>query len=89
MKLYAILATLVLVVALALAAPAMGYGPQNSPAPRAFDACFEAIDLQQDAGIIPGGGPKTGGDAPINCDHFWQQGLQPEIGNGWPPPPFL
>ena len=81
-KLYAILATLVLVAALALAAPAMGFGPQNGPLP-AVQACAKVLDIQD--GVEAGGGPKSGAGSdtqPTNCDHFWQRSV---IGNGWPP----
>jgi hypothetical protein len=94
-KLYAILA--MLVVALALAPPAMGLGPQHGSGERAFEVCAfgegGVVDRQTAAGIQAGGGPKSGIDAPTNCDHFWQDPAATSmgggvIGNGWPPPPF-
>jgi hypothetical protein len=42
--------------------------------PAAVDACEAAIDSQIDRGIQPGGGPKGGDVAPINCDKFWFRG---------------
>ena len=82
-----------LVASLALAAPAMGFGPQHAPGDPAFDACDGdggVVDRQVAAGIQAGGGPKSIDVAPTNCDHFWQS---PDgagvIGKGhWPPPPF-
>ena len=90
-KLYAILATLV--VALALAAPAMSYGPQHRDGDRAWEVCDGVgglVDRQIDAGIQARGGPKSINVAPTSCDHFWQDPETGEgvIGNGWPPPPF-
>jgi hypothetical protein len=76
---------------LALAAPAMGYGPQQGEGDPAFDACVNAVERQVAAGIQAGGGPKSVDTGPINCDHFWQRSDTPfggVIGNGWPPPPF-
>ena len=86
-----------LVVALALAAPAMSFGPQHVSGDPAFDACAFSeggvVKRQDDAGIQAGGGPKSIFPAPTNCDHFWQdRALEPGvgvIGNGWPPPPFV
>ena len=88
-KRYVTLATLV--KALALAAPAMGFGPQHDSGP-AFEACAfgegGVVDRQIAAGIEAGGGPKSG-FAPTNCNHFFQDpGGAGVIGNGWPPPPF-
>jgi hypothetical protein len=80
-----------LAASLALAAPAMGYGPQHEEGDPAFDACVNAVERQVAAGIQAGGGPKSVDVAPINCDHFWQRSDTPHggvIGNGWPPPPF-
>jgi len=36
--------------------------------------CANAIDKQEENGVEAGGGPKAGtGEAPINCDHFFQE----------------
>jgi hypothetical protein len=80
-----------LAASLALAAPAMGYGPQHEEGDSAFDACVNSVERQVAAGIQAGGGPKSVDVAPINCDHFWQSSDTPHggvIGNGWPPPSF-
>jgi hypothetical protein len=39
----------------------------------ATDNCENAIDTQEENGVVAGGGPKAEtGEAPINCDHFFQ-----------------
>jgi hypothetical protein len=47
----------------------------NAPGQVNADAnCGNAIDKQEDKGVEAGGGPKAGTDeAPINCDHFFQE----------------
>ena len=40
----------------------------------AVESCEAAIDSQIGRGIQPGGGPKGGDVAPINCDSFWFRG---------------
>jgi hypothetical protein len=40
----------------------------------AVEACEAAVDSQIAREIQPGGGPKGGDVAPINCDTFWFRG---------------
>ena len=94
-----IAASAVLGAWLALAAPAVGHGPNAEIGDPAVVACLGEdlnggiIGWQIDAGIQAGGGPKSIDVAPANCDHFWQT-AEPDggagvIGNGnWPPPPY-
>ena len=88
-----------LVAALAIATPAVGRPPEAEIGDPAVVACLGedltggVIGRQVDAGIQPGGRPKSAGVAPANCDHFWQAprdiGGAGAIGNNhWPPPPF-
>jgi hypothetical protein len=42
----------------------------------AEENCTNAIDKQEDKGVVAGGGPKAETEepeAPINCDHFFQE----------------
>ena len=39
----------------------------------AEENCENAVDKQEEKGVEAGGGPKAGtGEAPLNCDHFFQ-----------------
>ena len=59
--------------------------PDNNPQ---LEACMRSVDRQIARGLTAGGGPKAGEPGPLNCDHFFQGKEEPNIGNGWPPPPF-
>ena len=71
-----------LVAALAIATPAVGQPPEAEIGDPSVVACLGedltggVVGRQADAGIQAGGGPKSVGVAPANCDHYW------------PPPPF-
>src|SRR5688500_15776642 len=54
-------------LALAIAAPATSH--QASPTGR--EHCAAAVEMQVEAGLQAGGGPKAGIDGPANCDHFF------------------
>src|SRR4051812_17892467 len=89
----------VVAASIASAAPAFASGPGAELGDPAVVACLGedltggVIGRQVDAGIQAGGGPKSIGVAPANCDHFWQSsedvGGAGVIGNdNWPPPPY-
>ena len=71
---------------------ALAFGPAPPPGnpdgTAQLEACDNALSRQIDKGITAGGGPKAGEPGPLNCDHFFQGKEEPNIGNGWPPPPF-
>ncbi|CAA9562767.1 MAG: hypothetical protein AVDCRST_MAG19-1966 [uncultured Thermomicrobiales bacterium] len=48
--------------------PGQGEGTDTNEASR---ACSAAVVRQQQAGL-QGSGAKRGGEAPTNCDHYWQ-----------------
>jgi hypothetical protein len=88
-----------LVASLAIATPAVGQPPEAEIGDPSVVACLGedltggVIGRQTAAGIQAGGGPKSVGVAPANCDHYWQApqdiGGAGAIGNNnWPPPPF-
>lgn len=74
------------------ASGALAYGPAppkgNPDGTAQLEACGNALDRQIENGVTAGGGPKAGEPGPLNCDHFFQGKEEPNIGNGWPPPPF-
>jgi hypothetical protein len=100
-----ILSVISIGVALVLAGPAMGFGPNADTSATTSDpaviACAGPGDAytsgvvvsQTDRGVQARGGPKSIAPAPANCDHFWQTpvdaGGAGAIGNGWPPPPVV
>ncbi len=61
--------TLVVAVALALAiaAPASSHKASQT----GLEQCAAAVEMQVEAGLAAGGGPKEGIDGPANCDHFF------------------
>lgn len=61
--------TLIVAVALALAIAAPASSHQASPTGR--EHCAAAVQMQVEAGLVAGGGPKAGIDGPANCDHFF------------------
>ena len=80
------------VAALLLPTGALAYGPAPPPGnpdgTAQLEACLRALERQIEKGVSAGGGPKAGEPGPLNCDHFFQGKEEPNIGNGWPPPPF-
>ena len=58
-------------LALGLGVGAAANDPHGGAPQPASDACSAALGQQQAAGL-EGGGRKGGGEAPINCDHYWQ-----------------
>jgi hypothetical protein len=74
------------------ASGALAYGPAppkgNPDGTAQLEACERALERQIEKGVTAGGGPKAGEPGPLNCDHFFQGKEEPNIGNGWPPPPF-
>jgi hypothetical protein len=61
--------TLVVAVALALAIAAPASSHQASQT--GLEKCAAAVEMQVEAGLVAGGGPKAGIDGPANCDHFF------------------
>ena len=59
--------------------PGQGEGTHTDEASR---ACGAALERQHEAGL-QGSGRKGGGEAPINCDHFWQ--IEGYIGRDFTP----
>ena len=46
---------------------------ENAPGQQtAKENCTDAVIKQSNKGVRAGGGPKDETNAPINCDHFWQ-----------------
>jgi hypothetical protein len=62
--------------AFAYANPDNQGNPPNPPPGQgiAHETCADAIDTQEDNEVEAGGGPKDLPtiDAPLNCDHVWQ-----------------
>jgi hypothetical protein len=60
--------------AFAAANPNSNGNAGNAPGQvQAQENCSNAIDKQEENGVEAGGGPKAGtGEAPLNCDHFFQ-----------------